>query len=126
MMVPGFPNFFIMYGPNTNSPILLFNFELQAKYVKRALTRVIRYRSTSIEVRRGVMERYDRWLVEKMQGSVWQSTKNYFRTESGRVVTNWPVSPFMYWALSRIPLACVTTMSRAASTRAEADAQRVG
>ena len=31
--VPGFPNFFMLYGPNTNSPVVLFHLEQQSQYV---------------------------------------------------------------------------------------------
>ena len=46
MAVPGFPNFFMLYGPNTNvgSNSVIFMLEAQARYIVRALKHMRRRR----------------------------------------------------------------------------------
>lgn len=53
MAVPGFPNFFMLYGPNTNvgSNSVIFMLEAQARYIVRALAHMRRNGKTYIAVR---------------------------------------------------------------------------
>lgn len=104
MTVPGFPNFFMLYGPNTNvgSNSVIFVLEAQAHYIVRALKYLRRRRRTYLAVRRTATERYlariDRWMV----GTVWTTRcSNYFRAPNGRVVTQWPRSARAFWSITR-------------------------
>ncbi|MGV9914701.1 flavin-containing monooxygenase [Streptomyces tendae] len=107
IMVPEFPNLFMMYGPNTNSPVIVFMHELQADFITGAIRAARRLRAPVVEVRSGVHRRYNAWLQSKMRGSVWTTANNYFKSATGHVVTQWPVSPTVYWALAKLtrPLA---------------------
>ena len=49
--VPGFPNFFMLYGPGTNGGEIVTMLEAQAEYAVRAVKRMMRERVTAIEVR---------------------------------------------------------------------------
>ena len=104
MTVPGFPNFFMLYGPNTNvgSNSVIFVLEAQARYVVRALKHLRRKRKSYVAVRPGTMAAFladiDRW----MQGTVWLTRcSSYFRAPNGRVVTQWPRSARAFWAMTR-------------------------
>jgi cyclohexanone monooxygenase len=104
MAVPGFPNFFMLYGPNTNvgSNSVIFMLEAQAHYVVRALTHMRRKGKQYIAVRepamREFLDKIDRWMV----GTVWTTRcNNYFRNASGRVVTQWPRSARAFWSMTR-------------------------
>ncbi|CAJ1586756.1 NAD(P)/FAD-dependent oxidoreductase [[Mycobacterium] wendilense] len=104
MAVPGFPNFFMLYGPNTNvgSNSVIFVLEAQARYIVRALRLMRRRRKSYIAVRRDATADYiakiDRWMV----GTVWTTRcSNYFRAANGRVVTQWPRSARAFWAMTR-------------------------
>jgi cyclohexanone monooxygenase len=104
MAVPGFPNFFMLYGPNTNvgSNSVIFMLEAQARYIVRALTHMRRRRKSYVAVRRDTMADFiakiDRW----MQGTVWLThCHNYFRAANGRVVTQWPRSARAFWGMTR-------------------------
>jgi cyclohexanone monooxygenase len=111
-MVPKFPNLFMMYGPNTNSPVIVFMHELQADFLVRAITAARRRRAPKIELRRSVYRRYNEWLQSEMEGSVWASANNYFKSATGRVVTQWPVSPTIYWALAKLTRPLAVTAKR--------------
>jgi cyclohexanone monooxygenase len=104
MAVPGFPSFFMLYGPNTNvgSNSVIFMLEAQARYIVRALKHVRRKGKTYIAVRADATARFlaqiDRW----MEGTVWLTRcSNYFRAANGRVVTQWPRSARAFWGMTR-------------------------
>jgi cyclohexanone monooxygenase len=104
MAVPGFPNFFMLYGPNTNvgSNSVIFMLEAQAGYIVRALKYMRRKGKTYITVRPAALAEYvakiDRWMV----GTVWTTRcSNYFRAPNGRVVTQWPRSARSFWEMTR-------------------------
>lgn len=105
MTVAGFPNLFVLYGPNTNQGgnSLIFILEAQARYVVAAVRRMRRRRLDSIEIRRRVMDRYNRRLDAALAGTVWTAgCDNYFRTADGHVATQLPHPSRWYWARTRL------------------------
>ncbi|OBK72460.1 NAD(P)/FAD-dependent oxidoreductase [Mycobacterium sp. 1274761.0] len=104
MAVPGFPNFFMLYGPNTNvgSNSVIFMLEAQARYIVRALTYMRRKRKTYVAVRRDAMVTFTAKVDKWMEGTVWLTRcSNYFRAANGRVVTQWPRSARAFWGMTR-------------------------
>jgi cyclohexanone monooxygenase len=104
MAVPGFPNFFMLYGPNTNvgSNSVIFVLEAQARYIVRALRYLRRKRKNYVAVRPAAMERFLAKIDVWMQGTVWTTQcSNYFRAANGRVVTQWPRSARAFWSMTR-------------------------
>lgn len=104
MAVPGFPNFFMLYGPNTNvgSNSVIFILEAQARYIVRALKYLRRKGKGYVGVRPSALADFvakiDRWMV----GTVWTTQcSNYFRAPNGRVVTQWPRSARTFWGMTR-------------------------
>jgi hypothetical protein len=89
--VAGFPNFFMLYGPGTNGGDIVSMLEAQAKYAVRAVKCMMRRRVTAIEVKSSYEDRWYQWLQSKMSGTSWLLTNNYFTTETGKVVTQWPL-----------------------------------
>jgi cation diffusion facilitator CzcD-associated flavoprotein CzcO len=100
----GYPNFFMLYGPNTNGVnSILFFIEAQAHYVLGALRAMGTLGLTAVDVRRSVMERYNRRIQAAMTGTVWVAgCNNYFRAPSGKVVTQLPYSGARYWLRTRV------------------------
>lgn len=100
LMLPGFPNFFVMYGPNTNGGLIVSNLEHQADFVVHQVTRVRRRRATSVEARDAVVRRYDDWVQHRLAGTAWARGRNYYTSASGRIVTQWPEGAAVYAALT--------------------------
>jgi cation diffusion facilitator CzcD-associated flavoprotein CzcO len=100
--VPGFPNFFMLYGPGTNGGEIVTMLEAQAGYAVRALRRMMRERVTAIEVRPSFEARWYRWLQSKMQGTSWTMSSNYFTSPTGKVVTQWPYGNWVYTVCTRL------------------------
>ncbi len=102
--VPGYPNFFLLYGPNTNGVnSIMFMHEAQVHYIMRALRSMTRRDRGAVEVRAPRTARYNRRLQAAMAGTVWTAgCDNYFRTAAGKVVTQLPYSGGRYWLRTRI------------------------
>ncbi|MCV7239506.1 flavin-containing monooxygenase [Mycolicibacterium celeriflavum] len=104
MTVPGFPNFFMLYGPNTNvgSNSVIFMLEAQAHYIVRALKYLRRKGKSYVAVRPRAMAAFLADIDRAMAGTVWLTRcSNYFRAANGRVVTQWPRSARAFWAMTR-------------------------
>jgi cation diffusion facilitator CzcD-associated flavoprotein CzcO len=101
--VPGFPNFFMLYGPNTNGGEIVFFLERQSEYAVRVAKRLRRGRVSAVEVRRSWTDAYNRWLQSKMKGTSWVVSRNYFAAPSGsgRIVTQWPYGALFYGLLTK-------------------------
>lgn len=96
LMVPGFPNFFIMYGPNTNGGLTISNFEHQADFIVAQIKRVQRSDKTTVEARTKVVDGYNRWVQHRISSTAWVDGKNYFSSPTGRNVTQWPEGAAVY------------------------------
>ncbi len=128
MMVPNFPNFFVLYGPNTNgSGAHLFVLECQMNFVSGIMKRMRRSGAGAAEVRPSHFRAYERWLRKQWVDSALLTTHNYFRGASGNVVTNWPRGFGLYYLLTKFGRVCsvrLTTMSRRRSSTEKAPISR--
>ena len=91
MVVAGFPNFFILYGPNTNlnHNSIIAMFEAQYGYILQAL-RLAEENGSAIDLRPEVMAAFNEQLQRGLQESAFVTGCNsWYRTKEGRVVTNW-------------------------------------
>jgi cation diffusion facilitator CzcD-associated flavoprotein CzcO len=89
--VPGFPNFFCVYGPNTNlgGSSIIGMMEAQAGWIAQVARRVADTDHRTFEVRPDVAAAYDREMQDRLGRSVWAHCDNWYR-ENGRITTNWP------------------------------------
>jgi 4-hydroxyacetophenone monooxygenase len=105
--VPGYPNMFMIYGPNTNgSGGSYFSFvELQVGYIGGLIERLCDGTVTSVDPRVDRFEDYNRRVDELHSAMVWThpGMSTYFRNSRGRVVVNRPWSVVEYWQLVREP-----------------------
>jgi cation diffusion facilitator CzcD-associated flavoprotein CzcO len=94
----GFPNMFMLYGPNTNNGSILAMIEYQVDYVMRLLELLAAEELAWIDVRADVMRTYNDDVQQAMgRVSVWQAgCSSYYRSPSGRIVTQWPYSMTEY------------------------------
>jgi cation diffusion facilitator CzcD-associated flavoprotein CzcO len=92
----GFPNLFMLYGPNTNQGSILFMLERQVEYIMRQVRRITDEDLAWIDIRKDVMDAYNEQLQRDIANvDVWQAACGndfYYRSESGRFVTQWPHS----------------------------------
>jgi len=92
MTVAGFPNMFVMYGPNTNTSggSIIVYLEAQASYLRQALELMRARGAAAIEVRPEVAAASDRVLQSRFAGTAWTRCDSWYRDDSGRIVANWP------------------------------------
>jgi cation diffusion facilitator CzcD-associated flavoprotein CzcO len=98
----GFPNLFMLYGPNTNAGSIVYMIECQVDYVVRSLECMEREHLAWIDVRPDVMAAYNQQLQTDIgHVEVWQGgCSTYYRVPSGRIVTQWPHSMARYRELT--------------------------
>jgi cation diffusion facilitator CzcD-associated flavoprotein CzcO len=92
MAVAGFPNLFVMYGPNTNlgSGSIIFQLESQMAYIADAVER-LRRSGGLLSVRPEVQQAFDSEMQTRLSTSVWQTgCNNWYVDEHGRNTNNWP------------------------------------
>jgi cation diffusion facilitator CzcD-associated flavoprotein CzcO len=92
LSVAGFPNFFILYGPNTNlgHNSIIAMLECQFGYVLQALAERDRRRAALVDVRPQAMADFNRRLQSEMGKAAWgEGCNNWYKTADGRLVNNW-------------------------------------
>ncbi len=94
----GFPNMFMLYGPNTNNGSILTMIEYQVAHVIAQLQRMHDEHLAWVDVKPGPMAAYNDEVQAKIkQIDVWQADCNgYYRSRTGRIVTQWPFSMTEY------------------------------
>lgn len=115
MSMPGFPNFFVTYGPNTNlghGGSVVFHTECQVGYITRLLVEMLEQDIVSVECRPEVHDDYNDRVDQAHERMIWthHGMDTWYRNSRGRVVTNTPWRLRDYWEMTREPnLADFTT-----------------
>lgn len=107
--VPGFPNFFMIYGPGTHlahGGSLIFHSELQMRYIDQCLAEIITADLHAIEPREQAATEWHRRTREAIAGLVWSQPTikhSYFKNADGEIHTlsPWPLPE--YFAVVRTP-----------------------
>ncbi|MDO8433359.1 MAG: NAD(P)/FAD-dependent oxidoreductase [Candidatus Binatus sp.] len=98
--VAGFPNLFLMYGPNTNlgHNSIIFMIECQTNYILDCLRKMDERGASVIDLKRESMDEFDARVQHELQTTVWASTgKSWYKTSDGRITNNWSGSTIRYW-----------------------------
>jgi cation diffusion facilitator CzcD-associated flavoprotein CzcO len=106
MTVTGFPNFFMMYGPNTNlgHNSIIFMIECQANYIAAVIGKIFDGRIGTIDLRADVMKAYNERIQRELASSVWATTdRSWYKNEAGRITNNWSGTTIRYWWMTRRP-----------------------
>ena len=105
-MIPGCPNLWTLYGPNTNGGLLVPAFqEMETYYALKCIERLILEDRKSIDVREEPYRRYNEMLDERNRGMAWSDPRaeNYYWTKFGRSATQNPLTPLEVWNSLRQP-----------------------
>jgi cation diffusion facilitator CzcD-associated flavoprotein CzcO len=98
--VSGFPNLFMLYGPNTNlgHNSIIFMLERQISYALSCM-RTLVDGGRPLDVRPGAQAASNRRLVQSLDRTVWAaSCHSWYKTASGRITNNWSGPTIAYWA----------------------------
>jgi cation diffusion facilitator CzcD-associated flavoprotein CzcO len=96
--VPGFPNMFLMYGPNTNlgHNSIIVMLEAQARYIVQCLTHVVHRGLRTLEVREDAHTRFNADIQKALSETVWATGCGNWYASDGRITANWSSSTLEY------------------------------
>jgi len=104
--VAGFPNFFILYGPNTNGAgSIIAQLERQAEFAARAVAGIERGRWRYVDTDAAAQRRYVEWIdlqIARHASAMEAGCTNYYHDAQGANITQWPSSHLRYLLLTRI------------------------
>lgn len=108
MTTPGFPNFFMIYGPNTNIVIngsIIFFSECSVRYVTGCLELLAQAGAQAMEVRRDVHDDFNVAVDKANALMAWGSphVNSWYKNDQGRVSQNWPFPIVEYWNATVAP-----------------------
>jgi len=104
MTVAGFPNFFILYGPNTNlgHNSILFMLECQSDYILSMVGKLGRRGLQAFELKDAAMRSYNDRVQRELGKTVWaQISASWYKNASGRITNNWYGPTWLYWLKTR-------------------------
>ena len=97
--MPNFPNFFMLYGPNTNlgHNSIIFMIECQVNYVLSCLDKMEAQNATSMDLKPAAMAEFADFLKARMDTSVFvKECNSWYKNEAGKVTNNWPEFTYVY------------------------------
>jgi 4-hydroxyacetophenone monooxygenase len=106
MMVPGFPNFFMIYGPNTNIVVngsIIFLSECAVSYIAGMAGLIAEH--GPLMVRQNVHDAFNARVDAENAKMAWgqPGVTSWYKNARGRVSQNWPFALVDYWQATRAP-----------------------
>ena len=106
--VPNFPNFFLLYGPNTNIVVngsIIYFSECEVQYVMGCLRLLLEKGHRAMDCKRDVHDAYNECIDKGNLQMVWgvATVNSWYKNEKGRVAQNWPFNLIQYWQQTREP-----------------------
>ncbi len=104
--VSGFPNLFILYGPNTNlgHNSIIYMLESQFSYVLGCLQQLQQHQLRYMDLKPTVQAQFNQSLHKAIDRSIWQQgCDSWYKTASGKNTNNWPGFTFTYRHQTRRP-----------------------
>jgi 4-hydroxyacetophenone monooxygenase len=100
--VPGFPNLFLIYGPNVGGVVagsLHFMIERAVEFSLRAVHEVLIRGAAAVDVRRDALDRFVEWVDEGNRQMAWGQpyVRSWYQNTRGRVSQVWPYTNVEYW-----------------------------
>lgn len=90
--VSGFPNLFMLYGPNTNlgHNSIIFMLERQSEYVRKQIERILAEDLSALEVTETAQSAFNTQLQKKLKRTVWAADcPSWYKTADGIITNNW-------------------------------------
>ena len=105
-VVPNFPNFFTLYGPNLqpgHGGSLIFVVEMQVRYIMDVIQKMLDQNLGAVEIRQDIHDRYNEDVDQAHTQMVWThpGMESYYRNERGRIVVNSPWRNVDFYAMTR-------------------------
>jgi cation diffusion facilitator CzcD-associated flavoprotein CzcO len=104
--IHGFPNLFLITGPNTGlgHSSMVFMIEAHVHFIRACIRGVLDRGLRSVEVRADAERRFNERVQARMRRTVWSSgCKSWYLDENGRNIALWPGSTWGFWLRTRRP-----------------------
>lgn len=100
--VPGFPNFFMVYGPNVGGVVagsLHFMLERASEYALKAIHEVLKRDAKALSVTQEALDRFTAWVDAENRQMAWGQpyVRTWYQNSKGRVSQVWPFTNIEYW-----------------------------
>ncbi len=107
-MLPGFPNFFMSYGPNTNNFggfQIVDLLELEIRFALQCIAGLIEEKKSTVDVKLDAYWRFNEELDRNQEKMIYMDPRvmNYYRNEYGRSSVNGPIDIRRMWTWLRDP-----------------------
>ncbi len=108
--IPGYPNLFVLYGPNTNIVInasITFFSECEVRYVMGCIRLLLAGENSVMDCRREVHDAYNQYIDKGNEQMAWSTpgVSTWYKNASGRITQNWPFSMLEFWNQTKSPKA---------------------
>ena len=106
--IPGFPNLFCMYGPNTNivvnSSIIFFS-ECEMRYILGCIKLLLETGHAALDCKQSVHDAHNEWVDEGNLQMAWgaPNVRSWYKNSKGRVTQNWPFTLLEFWTRTQAP-----------------------
>jgi 4-hydroxyacetophenone monooxygenase len=106
--VPGFPNLFCLYGPNTNIVVngsIVYFSECGVRYILGCIGLLLREGKSRLDVRKDVHDEFNERVDAENRAMAWgwSDVNSWYKNAHGRVSQNWPFTLLEYWQRTREP-----------------------
>jgi cation diffusion facilitator CzcD-associated flavoprotein CzcO len=104
LTVSNFPNFFMMYGPNTNlgHNSIIFMIECQTAYIMDCLRKMDEENLCRLDLKQDVMQRFNAKIQKELEHTVFaQAERSWYKTAAGKITNNWSTTTVRYWLQTR-------------------------
>ena len=108
IQIPGFPNLFCCYGPNTNIVVngsIIFFSECEVRYLLGCFALLMKEGHAALDVRSDVHDAYNERIDAGNLAMAWgqSSVNTWYKNDSGRITQNWPFTLLEFWQQTREP-----------------------
>ncbi|MGO4492834.1 hypothetical protein AB4Y86_12220, partial [Arthrobacter sp. 2YAF22_2] len=103
--VPGFPNFFLIYGPNVGGVVagsLHFMIERAVEFSLKSVYEILHRGAAAIDVRPAALDRFVDWIDAGNRRMAWGQpyVHTWYQNAHGRVSQVWPYTNVEYWQIT--------------------------
>ena len=108
IVMPGYPNLFCCYGPNTNIVVngsIIFFSECEVRYIMGCLKLLIANGKAAMTCRQELHDAYNEKIDAGNRDMAWgsENVSSWYKNEKGRVTQNWPFTLLEFWQQTRAP-----------------------
>ena len=116
IVMPGFPNLFCCYGPNTNIVVngsIVFFSECEVRYIMGCLRLLMERGDKAMDCLASVHDAYNEKIDAGNKDMAWgaENVSSWYKNEHGRVTQNWPFTLLEFWQQTKGPTAADFTFS---------------